>query len=839
MGPVPFEDVLESRLTDLRANLVHHHRAEVNDLQDKITTLRNLLKKDGCSLNEVQSAALKCDSFPCPPDEAPPDMPPINKTGVPGEILDVVPTSPSGTTPRTPSKSHSLRQLRPSESLSTRFEAASTNGVQYSELQSLQSLTRQISDMSWTARSEAFPAAENGRGSIQSLRPSTKVDDDDGPGMTLNNSSSFAPFVAKMLVEARHGSADCLDSRTSLRTSGQEDAFTFTMLPVWNETKRITVARHRNSRSASFVNHGDEDDSDDDSNIDLKEAYQLTTRMSGFASKVQEKISCLLSCSMRVALFLQLSPNTLRRGFWDMAGVIFIVYEFVVLPLQLLDLPESTFLTAASWVIRLYWTLDFPASFFKSYHQPNGGLEKRPARVAMKYVRTWMVFDLAIVIVDWLDFWSSSGAARLGRFVRLVRWVRMVRLFRLLRVQERLPDFARAAAYFLHSERCSIVMSMIKMVVFFVGVAHLFACLWLGLGNDSKQEVTWLGNRRSDLDLEHRYAVSMHWALTQFAGAADIYPTNFQERTFAIIALIFGFLISVSVVSSLTSNLTRLQIVTARSATQMTMLNQYLYDNHISTKIALRVQRNVMYALEQETKNTPESKIELLNLVSGPLRVELHYEINLPILSWHDFFGCYNLSNSPAMRRICHMAISRLALCRGDILFNQGEIPPKPSMFFCMNGKFHYQRYFEGGLAGRLQPIRQEQIFCEQVLWTQWVHLGQMRARSESNLFLLDAEKFQSIASQFQTREFYPKKYAKEFVEVLVHTDFDEISDVSNPDLNVQEVCTKIFPAAFTRHLHEQHDPRWSARMSAKGSYKKSTFKLPRSVTKATAKLSW
>lgn len=71
-------------------------------------------------------------------------------------------------------------------------------------------------------------------------------------------------------------------------------------------------------------------------------------------------------------------------------------------------------------------------------------------------------------------------------------------------------------------------------------------------------------------------------------------------------------------------------------------------EHHISSRTALRVQRNAQYALDEQKRrrrevvdlikkavirrHTPEEDIELLVFLSEPLRVELRYEITMPSL---------------------------------------------------------------------------------------------------------------------------------------------------------------------------------------------------------------
>merc|ERR1712050_3117 len=134
---------------------------------------------------------------------------------------------------------------------------------------------------------------------------------------------------------------------------------------------------------------------------------------------------------------------------------------------------------------------------------------------------------------------------------------------------------------------------------------------------------------------------SYHWSLSQFTGSMEVFPTNVQERVLAVIILLFAFVVTAWVVSSITSSMTRLEIATARESEKLTMLTRYLFDHKISRRIALRVQRSVRSALQEQQRNVPEKEIELLSLVSEPLRVEIHFEIHDPIIGVHPFFNSY------------------------------------------------------------------------------------------------------------------------------------------------------------------------------------------------------
>merc|ERR1712113_808091 len=106
------------------------------------------------------------------------------------------------------------------------------------------------------------------------------------------------------------------------------------------------------------------------------------------------------------------------------------------------------------------------------------------------------------------------------------------------------------------------------------------------------------------------------------------------------------------------------------------------------------------------------------------------------------FFRHYGEANCFAMRRVCH-SVAPEFVCRGDLLFSDGEVSPCPVMYFCNEGHLIY-----GGPKGA-EEMNKGQWACEHVLWTLWVHCGQLHAKTECHLTVLSAERFQKIAVHF------------------------------------------------------------------------------------------
>merc|ERR1712150_228697 len=108
---------------------------------------------------------------------------------------------------------------------------------------------------------------------------------------------------------------------------------------------------------------------------------------------------------------------------------------------------------------------------------------------------------------------------------------------------------------------------------------------------------------------------------------------------------------------------------------QLNTLQRFMRQNNISDKLSLRVQRNASHAITEQQRLMPEHDVELLRMVSDPLRVELHFEMYMPVLELHPFFREYVKRCPQVMRKVCHTSMSSLLVSAGDVIFNCGEKP--------------------------------------------------------------------------------------------------------------------------------------------------------------------
>lgn len=544
----------------------------------------------------------------------------------------------------------------------------------------------------------------------------------------------------------------------------------FRVLDIW-ERPRLRVSsrkvsqRHTLDRlstaSSTFLSNSTSESPDDADGADVSTQQWLESKLQRF----------------------MMPPSSLQYLSWELMGLILVAHDIIMIPLQIIGPQASAFSTVASWFIRLFWTLDVLVSFLTGYLSPQGLIELRPARVARQYVRTRLFFDLVIVGCDWVEALiaglrggDNAKALQMLGMLRAIRLVRLVRLIKSQKISEFIFEHIR-------SEGVKLIAYIISIMLVLLCLIHVIACVWYGIHG-----TTGMGAPHEDGEnFTTRYIQAFHYILSLFAGEQFLEPQNLLERVFTIVVLVFAFVVSAAFVGSLTTAMTQLQIIASKRSTQFAALNRYLSDYGISRELAARVQRNARHALKEQKRHTPESSVELMTLISDPLRSEIHYEVYSPILTAHPFFHLYNYVNPAGVRHICHTAVSPVSLSRGDVIFSEFEVPVAPRMFFVVSGRLVYVRSLEGQ-----QSVGARQWAGEAVLWTRWAHRGTLRALTESRLLALDAQRLANIMSTFPTC--HGINYAIKFVEGLNQISCSsELTDLAEEEELARQMALSIF----------------------------------------------
>merc|ERR1719336_2696633 len=154
-----------------------------------------------------------------------------------------------------------------------------------------------------------------------------------------------------------------------------------------------------------------------------------------------------------------------------------------------------------------------------------------------------------------------------------------------------------------------------------VTLVHFIACARYGLGQSSG-ELGWvheLGGTPAEDDFFFQYMICVYWSMTQFTGTLETMPKTAGEQIFAVTVHLAAFLIAASIISNLTSSMTKLNMIAGKEASMFAMLREYLVDKGISRKLTMKVQRNAEYAVQKCHENYAEEDVQLLQMISEPL----------------------------------------------------------------------------------------------------------------------------------------------------------------------------------------------------------------------------
>jgi hypothetical protein len=310
-----------------------------------------------------------------------------------------------------------------------------------------------------------------------------------------------------------------------------------------------------------------------------------------------------------------------------------VIYDMIMIPLSAFPLGENLFLVTMLWTTRLFWTLDMGISCITGVVMTNGSVMLKNDYILRRYLKTWFAMDLLIVGSDWITFAlaQGGGAGVVTRFSRIFRAVRAVRLLRLARMSSVMESLGER----IQSDSLGFILTNVKVLLFVLSVAHLFACIWFAIGNRDHNNGWVTGYGYEEASISDQYLVSMHWAMTQFTGGTDeITPKDTLERFFAICIWAFTFVAASVIVGVVTSELTSTHIVGGHIARQAATLRKYLKQNFISRNLMLRMQRSAQHVISGEL--TPDL-VELLHIIPEPLQVEMHFEMFAEIFRKHPF----------------------------------------------------------------------------------------------------------------------------------------------------------------------------------------------------------
>merc|ERR1719434_403139 len=471
-------------------------------------------------------------------------------------------------------------------------------------------------------------------------------------------------------------------------------------------------------------------------------------------------------------------PNSMKRLMWDVLSMMMLFYDILYFPVNFaFDLQATAALILMDWSVALFWSLDISLNFFTGFHS-KGLVEMRSCHIAIRYIRTWLIPDVCIVMTDWIVVFvllqaqqemSLAGLARVAKTTRTLRILKVLKFFRIVRLAKINHVMASIFVY-IKSETlrtsCNIALLLVILIVV---VNHYVGCGWYFIGTTSQNQVNWLEFFRINQNsTTYAYTTSLHWSLTQFTPAGmEIYARNQVERIYSVCILLFAMVTFSSFVSSITSAMTHLRSLRTEPDKQKRMLRTYFSENDISAELNQRIWTYLQNSHWSMKKRVHERDIPILKTLPETPKAKFREELFFPTLERAPFLRKFSILHRSAIGAVCFRAVSETSLICTEELFTPGVVADK--MYFIAMGIMEYQHM--SLLREEDHELKEKQWVGEPVLWMKWTHFGTLLARTACEIIGLDAVEFRKVALASDASAAFFSEYARLFVDHLVKSD--------------------------------------------------------------------
>lgn len=304
---------------------------------------------------------------------------------------------------------------------------------------------------------------------------------------------------------------------------------------------------------------------------------------------------------------LILIPNGNIKYLWDLLVSLFILYCFIILPLEIafdenLYKQDEIFQYVISAIFGFDLILSFRTAFYSS---PFDAYIISGDMIAWKYLNGWFIFDLIsalpidLIVKAVLNYLNKPDYSNL-RFLRLFRLLRIPKLTRFLK------NFS-----FIDSiqERTGIpsVFFSITYILFELGIIlHLLTCLWWGITylipgenfNEVLAVKVLLGNPNANLGT--KYLAVLYFVMTTISstGYGDITPTTTIDTILCIILAMIGATIFGFVIANIKTAFMNYGLSSKVANDRLSLIHQYLTEKKCSQQFA----ENFMVHFERKYK---------------------------------------------------------------------------------------------------------------------------------------------------------------------------------------------------------------------------------------------
>eukprot|EP00930_Biecheleria_cincta_P000731 TRINITY_DN10173_c0_g1_i1.p1 TRINITY_DN10173_c0_g1~~TRINITY_DN10173_c0_g1_i1.p1 ORF type:complete len:1006 (-),score=195.78 TRINITY_DN10173_c0_g1_i1:279-3242(-) len=484
------------------------------------------------------------------------------------------------------------------------------------------------------------------------------------------------------------------------------------------------------------------------------------SRTSSYQQAVETSLNCVLE------------PESWQIMAFDLLMLVPFVSDVLVLPFVVAwGVPLGDFLTKLSWCSAAYWliaaVLNFRTGFYKE-----GELVMEGPVIARRYLATWFLPDMALIIMDFV----ALSNEQLPNFLRLLRLVKVLRIIRFIQVVNKLEHMFQGA----HASHMRVATTSCKLTILFVLLNHFVGCFMFGWAKDSEENDTgkrWFDyspwQNSADYDFleaptHYQYVSSMLYVVCMLtlAGAHNI-PPNTQEGLIAILAIICGLMLSGTVVAVLSAHVVEIAMAQQEKTTLLNTLGTYLKQRKVPPRLARRLRCQVLARIEMQS-SLAEEDVPALSMISKKLHKELMRSTRLSQLLSHPLFAFWDEIIDQASDDLCG-EVNFKFLSPQDILFENGD--EAIAMYYLDQGLLAYKQ--AKSLQNCLQlpkgprEVHKGTWICEAALWTRWQHVGTMEAVNQSQVLAITPQMILGALQEYPMLTRHTVEYCNAFKDCL------------------------------------------------------------------------
>mmetsp|Transcript_42861 Transcript_42861/g.100526 ORF Transcript_42861/g.100526 Transcript_42861/m.100526 type:complete len:1229 (+) Transcript_42861:59-3745(+) len=505
--------------------------------------------------------------------------------------------------------------------------------------------------------------------------------------------------------------------------------------------------------------------------------HQNSNRRSFFAG-ARKQTGWRSTCG---CIFEVKDPNSTFVRALEMLCTVALLNDVIVTPYVLAwDVQQSTTADIVHGFSAAYWTLFMISRFFTGFYQ-EGELVMGRWKIFKQYLISGFLLDLALTTLDWILLLSPSNAG--GQNVRALKMFRIMKVFRLARVWRLAETLLNQVAP--TGTRSKLVVHLVKVALSTTIFSHMMSCLWYAFGRHGYSDtgLRWLernpfithsdvgsevdaysANERDEANAFFEYATCFHWTLAQLTlGSVDIYPANSLERMFNVALLLTGVLFNAVIVSLISSQAVE-YIANRREQTfKFQVLRQFLDQHKVDTKLAIRVQRQVMERMNNASGLISEDEVVALGMISSALRESLMYEIRLPHVLGHELFRVWYQIDDNGLRTLCDGHVMFEVYKAQDFVFVPGQ--EASGMLRVADGHLRYTQDPETSKETEwvFKEVHKGDIVCEAGLWSLWRHVGKLECQRSCYVLWIAADGIMQTVQQYPVIGHITRQYGRAF----------------------------------------------------------------------------